>query len=405
MNVRLCVTYLKKYSFTEFISKFFTRIKKNLFAFMAKRFFSVNSDKIVFLNFSGNYDCNPKAICEKIISENLDYILVWGVDNLDKVKDQFPDNVKLVKKGTFGFYKELSSSHFIIDNGVSCAHYMYKKKISQVLIETWHGSLGIKRFDRETNKDKAFEIKAIAESKMTDYLISCSSFESEIYQKTYWPDKEIWEIGHPRNDILFSDDITKSFIKQKVCSLYNIDANSNICLYAPTFRDNEALNVYENINVEKLLEALQKIKPGKWFVFFRLHYRDYSRAKEFANYKNMIDVSDFADISDLLAFVDVGITDYSSWICEYVLTRRPGFIFASDYNDYIRNDRLLAYPIDTLPFPVAYDMKQLTNNIENFDKTEYIKNVESILHMMGSVDDGSASEYAVQKIRNINEEL
>ena len=44
-----------------------------------------------------------------------------------------------------------------------------------------------------------------------------------------------------------------------------------------------------------------------------------------------------------MLIADVGITDYSSWICDYLLTKKTGFIFATDMQNY-NTERGFYYP-------------------------------------------------------------
>lgn len=113
------------------------------------------------------------------------------------------------------------------------------------------------------------------------------------------------------------------------------------------------------------------------------------------------DVSDWPDIQELMLFIDAGITDYSSWICEYMLTRKPGFLFAPDMRHYETTNRTFAIQLDELPFPKAFDSDSLCRNIINFDSDKYVKDCNAFLKHHGSVDDGHASERVVKKIKEL----
>ena len=67
---------------------------------------------------------------------------------------------------------------------------------------------------------------------------------------------------------------------------------------------------------------------------------------------------------------DIGMTDYSSWAYDFVLTRRPLFIYASDLDEY-NNERGLYYPLESTPFPVAENNEMLLNNVRQFDDVAY----------------------------------
>ena len=58
---------------------------------------NIENNKIVFSNYFGkSYGCNPKAITEEIIRQNLPNKIVWLVENPRKERVNFPSKVKLV---------------------------------------------------------------------------------------------------------------------------------------------------------------------------------------------------------------------------------------------------------------------------------------------------------------------
>lgn len=130
------------------------------------------------------------------------------------------------------------------------------------MIETWHGSIGIKKFGKDANKDKDFLRRIEWEGSVTDYIVSCSDFEDGIYSEDFWKDTPIWKFGHPRNDILLCKDIDKiAALKNKIFSWYHIPTDAKLCLYVPTFRDDGDLSPY-SIDYNGITDALKQ----KWGV-------------------------------------------------------------------------------------------------------------------------------------------
>ena len=380
----------------------------------------VEKNKIIFLTFRGGYDCNPKWICEEIVRRQLPYQLVWVYRQKTQTSmENYPKKMKLVRLGTYEFLKELCSARVIIDNGITMITQLYKKKPDQILIETWHGSLGIKKFSIDANKDKDWIKKAVKEGQMTDYIISNSDFETnDVYKVDYWKETPVWLHGHARNDILFETDTARiKAIRKKIAKLYRLDEDTKICLYAPTFRDDHDMSPYA-IDYDGLNEALHERFGGKWVILARFHYRIWNEVKKlFRDLDNpyaafsagshplrVINATDYPDIQELAACTDVAITDYSSWICEYMVTRRPGFMFATDLQTYQEKDRPFFFPLTDLPFPVAYTSEELFENIRNFDNEKCVRRCDEFLKRMGSVDDGHAAERTVDEIMKLMEE-
>ena len=368
---------------------------------MARRI-PVQNDKIIFLPFRGDYECNAKWICEEIIRQDLPYRLSWGIYSTTNVATgMFPEQIKLYTRGSYKFYRELSSAKIIIDNGISTAFLGYRKKKDQVLIETWHGAIGIKKFSPNTVNDKKWVKRAYKEAEMTDYCISNSEFEDAVYREDYWKDTPILRYGHARNDILCERNTKRGYkIRAKIYEQYHLNLETRICMYAPTFRDDKDLRPYL-IDYSALIAALKERFGGDWVVFTRFHYRIRNKVKNISMPEEVINVSGYPDIQELMTCTDVGITDYSSWICEYLLTRRPGFLFATDIAHYAEKEREFFYPLESMPFPLATSNEQLIENIRNFDMERFEIECEAFLQEKGCMDDGHAAERIVEKIKEI----
>ena len=114
----------------------------------------------------------------------------------------------------------------------------------------------------------------------------------------------------------------------------------------------------------------------------------------------LIDVTKYPDIQELMLIADIGITDYSSWIYDYVLTRKPGFIFAEDIEEY-NTERGFYYKLETTPFAIARNNEELFDCIMNFDLSIYQNKVDKFLSNKGCIEDGKASYRVVEKIKEI----
>jgi len=367
----------------------------------------INTKQIMFIPFQGDFTCNTKYIAEELLKRNTDYKLIFSARKASlKNREMYPKGITLVDQYSADFYREIIKSKMIIANSVEFLKKPAPKKAEQILIETWHGSLGIKRFGEKENHGKAWVSAAKRCGKRADFIISNSQFEDNVYRDTFWKTTPILQYGHPRNDILFSDDsaLLKK-IRNNILEYYEASAeqensvdlyNHRFVLYAPTFRDNHSIKPYR-IDFDKLREALAERFGGKWSVLVRLHPTVRKKAKKFTSKKDVIDVTKYPDIQELMLVSDVAITDYSSWIYDFVLTKRPGFIFATDIYDY-EDERGFYYPLSSTPFPIATDNEELVNNVLSFDEAKYRADVNSFLEDKGCVDDGLASKRTVDKI-------
>lgn len=361
----------------------------------------VVKNRIFFNTFQGDYTCNPKYITEQLIRDKVDCEIIWGVRKSQiQNRNDIPEKVKLVDRYTYDFYEYMSTSKIWIINSVEIFKNPIDKKKGQFLFQTWHGSLGIKRFDKGVNSGRAWVKAAELSSNITNYCISNSKFENKVLKESFWDKSVILEYGHPRNDILFGQDDRYIYIKHKIQNKYQLKDHYKYVLYAPTFRDAKNFDCY-SLDFKKLIETLSLKFSGKWKILVRYHptVRDVAFGKLLVT-ENVIDVTKYPDIQELMVFCDIAITDYSSWIYDFVLTRKPGFIFATDIDLY-NHERGFYYPLESTPFPVATNNDELTKNILYFDIDKYHKKVEEFLLDKGCVEDGKASERVVKKIKEI----
>lgn len=360
----------------------------------------INNNKILFLTFQGNYNCNPKAIADEIIRRKLPYELVWAIrkENLDE-EGEFPKEIKLVRRDSIKFYKEAASSKIIIDNANNFEYLKLNKKDGQILLQPWHGSMGFKKLDADSVKNDAWVKKAKMLEEITDYCITNSKFEENVFKESYWKNTPMLKYGHPRNDILFNKNGEFKKYSEKVKKMYGIDSKTKIALYAPTFRDNCSFESY-NLDYDKLQKALVERFGGKWCIIVRFHFKlKYTKVPK-KYLQKVINATDYYDMQELLCASDIGITDYSSWLCDYVLTGKPGFLFTLDIDKYV-DERGFYYPLESSPFPVAKSNDELYEKIINFDNDAYDKNVKKFLNDRGCYERGNASERVADKIEEI----
>lgn len=311
-----------------------------------------------------------------------------------KVEAFLEEHVHFIKTNTYEYFEAAAASKVLFTNSLlGDKFYPFPVRKDQVVVETWHGSLGIKRFDpAHYNTNVTWPIAAARTGKLTTQIISNSSFEDGVFRETFWKETPILKYGHARNDIFFpQSEQVRSYLKQRFCKDNGLSEDTKFALYAPTFRDDHNFAVYD-LNAEQTLNALRKRFGGEWKLLLRYHDNDKGGEEKKNTVKScdVIDVTKYPDMQSLLAFTDVGITDYSSWIYDYVLLRKPGFLFAMDRSKY-DNERGFYFRLEDTPFPVSTDSDELEESILSFDEELFQKRVTEFLSDKGCMDDGDAS--------------
>ena len=102
-------------------------------------------------------------------------------------------------------------------------------------------------------------------------------------------------------------------------------------------------------------------------------------------------------MQDLLVACDMIISDYSGCAFDYLMLKRPGFLYAEDY-EKIKKVKDYYFTLDELPFDLAFNNDELEEYILNFDEVEYERKCEEYLKTIGYFDDGHAAEAVVDVI-------
>ena len=384
----------KNLAFKEKVNALDRKLTKSLRRRRYKKI-KVQKNKILFLTYDSTYICNPRYIAEEILRRNLDVDLVWGVPHDGRMNfKMFPERIRLVKRGTEAMFIEQASAGIWIDNALEFLIYQIPKKPEQTYFNTWHGSLGIKKL---SGTDVWVE-RASYCNKYTDYCITNSVFEEEVFRNTFWKDTPFLKVGHARNDVFFDKD-EQERLKAKLRAYYNLDEETHTFLYAPTFREN-GLTDYEDIDYVRLKNALEKSFGGKWVILVRWHHKERALRLMPEGKDWILDASNYGDMQELLPAIDAGMSDYSSWVYDYILMGKPVFLYIPDVDNYDQV-RGFYYPLETTPFPLAKTNNELVKAIETFDDAAYEVKVKKFLEEKGCYEEGTAAKRIVDKIEEI----
>lgn len=336
------------------------------------------------------FTCNPKYIYNYILERQDDLKHVWILEDEENTELAKDSNTLIVRKNTLKFYYHFLTAKVIISNASIPTYLPVRNK--QKYVETWHGGGAYKKtglsYDRTPLKIK--KLKLIA--KEIEFFISSSSIFTETKSENHLVDREkFYEIGMPRNDVLFTE---SEELSNKVKDYYGVARDTKVILYAPTYRTKEDdSKTYEDLNIEALVDALKSKFGGEWVVFTRMHYY----LNEKIQYKDAINVSAYDDMQELMLATDVLITDYSSVMWDFSLTRKPAFVFAPDLEEYEKN-RSFFTPPEKWPFTVSRTNEDLSKTIEQFDQDAHELRIEKHHKNQGSFEKGNATEKVYDKI-------
>ena len=383
-------TLLKKD--TKFLNKVrIARLIQHLFLF----WLPIKRNRISFYLYERKgYNCNIKYIIDELQRKYGNKCeIIFITRHSDAFSELVKRDIKVVKLNSFKHWYYQFTSKVVVANDSYPEPVVLRK--FQYKINTWHASMNYKKigpayvnFRNDVTK-QLFYIR----NKQPNLYLSGSQFFTDDTSASFAFDKNVFQpTGSPRNDIFFRNN---EKLDASIRYRYALEKSCKLALFAPTFRDGfkEQLN---GIDFEKLLISLKTRFGGDWKILYRKHY--FINSNEVILDKYIIDVSDYDDMNELLAISDVLISDYSSCLWDFALTKRPSFVFAPDIKEYSEKDRSFAYPLEKWPYSIALDNDELSNNIVNFDNDSFVKKINEHLIDGNTFDDGHASERVVKII-------
>lgn len=357
--------------------------------------FPIKKNYILFSSFEGKqFSDNPKYLYSYIknkFGDKYNYIWVLNNKSTDICKE------KKVSFLSFRHIYYLMTCKYIVSNlGIEP---FFPKRKQQIFVNTWHGSGAYKSQSLSDKIGKNAYLINMRDyrSAHTDYYISGCGKYSGIMADSWNADiNKFLSIGTPRNDLFFFNENQLNTIKNVVYRNLNLSNEYGYILFAPTYRGKSFRNHKSN-NIEfdssRIISAAEK-RFGKPFKFL---YRCHIGSTDTFYDKNIINVSPYPDMQEIMLISDILITDYSSSMWDFSFLKRPGFLYVPDLNDYL-NERDFYTPIETWPFEYAKNEGDLEQLILHYDDILAQKKIEQHLNLLESYEQGCASEKLVEKL-------
>lgn len=312
----------------------------------------VDAKTILFDSFAGKFfNDNPFAIFEGLYQQD-DYTLVYALKDeqtISEFKQKYP-KAMVVKHHSFKHFQMLKIAKLWIFNYKS-PHYFKKLKTTNYL-QTWHG-IPLKKLGCDLEPSQKYYYRSlqtyqqmiqsyIDEGHKCDYFIVPSLYATKHLQSAFQlNDDQLLQTLYPRNLKLVNyqdNDIVK--IKNDL----KIPLDKKIILYAPTWRDDTS-SLFKGYLQNYVLDFnhLTKALGDDYYILYRPHYLIKDQ-EDLSQYKQVIDVANYADIADLYLIADCLITDYSSVYFDYAILKRPMYFYMPDLANY--QDNLRGFYID-----------------------------------------------------------
>lgn len=370
----------------------------------------VRKDKRIALFFLTEkyYFDNSKYLFEYMREKN-DFNSILFTPNKDlflKLTEKFPGEV-VYAWSLKGFFLFLRTRNVIISYGTSAAaftpYYLHEK--CKNIIYLGHGT-PMKKMGLQTPVWRKYG-KERQLQKYT-YMVGSSPLEQMIHAAGFNIDmNNVWVSGLPRNDYLLQD-----ISLHPELLVANPILDRKIILYAPTWREEGHKThffPFEDFDGKKLSEFLDKEDA---YILVRGHKEDIKRntlekTHDFFAIDRVIkaDQDRFEDVYQLLPYVDVLLTDYSSLWIDYLLLDRPIVFLPYDLKEYSKYKGFFIDFESNTPGAKSSTQKEFLTHLHRyFNKpethTKWRKKIRDLYH---TYQDDKSCERVFQEMKKINE--
>ena len=302
-----------------------------------------------------------------------------------------PQWAEVVRPGTRAYLAALGRASYVVSN-IGMPGY-YRKPPGTLYLQTWHGT-PLKRIALDIRGpafagDKRFFDRVRSDVEKWDALISPNAFSSAIFRRAFGYKGRVLETGYPRNDLLSSPDAPER--RRATRSSLGLTDSTRVVLYAPTWRDSRWFDL------ELDVAALGRRFGDSHAFLLRPHpHAPVTSQEELGPWA--IDVSAHPDIGDLYLAADVLVTDYSSVMFDFAVTRKPMLFFTYDLAHYRDVVRGFYFDFEAqAPGPLLATTEEVADALADMDgvNARYAAAYDAFFERFCALEDGHAAERVI----------
>ena len=323
-----------------------------------RQFVKQDPKLILITCFGGRkYDDSPKAIYEAMIKDHRfdDFRIVWAFREPETISIPRGEKVKI---DTMEYYKLMFKARvWLTNSGMERGLFFNAKNVYH--IQTWHGT-AIKKIGTDSPGE------AFGQSKETpvDLWLAQCPHDVDVFSRSMGVKNDVIKIlGLPRNDELAQcTEEVQNGLKKKL----GIPAEKKVILYAPTYREYTRDATNNCVMAPPIDLKIWKKKLGEGYVLlFRAHY-EVVKSMNIVEDEFCKDVSNYANLNELMMASDMLLSDYSSIFFDYAILGRPMLCFTYDYDEYAEK-RGVYFDIREALDDYASNEQAVIDNIMNID--------------------------------------
>jgi CDP-glycerol glycerophosphotransferase len=349
---------------------------------------------VLYESSHGNsVSCNPLQIWRNLSNDPRfdSWTHVWVLNEKDRIPHELAGrkNVIFAARDSDLYLRYLSTATYLINNNTFPPYFVRRE--GQKYLNTWHGT-PLKTLGRDIKNGFMDHRNAARNFLHTTHMIAPNEFTAECLIEKYDVEGifagKLAVTGYPRIDA------TVGASQQQKLELrrhLGIEDGQKVVLYAPTWRGSLGSVEARGVDVSDVMQQLATLDCAPL-------YRGHALTSREGN-EGTLDkfvVPDDIPTNDLLAVVDVLITDYSSIFFDFMATGRPIVYFAYDLDEYT-SERGLYFELETLPGRVCVETTALLQEVSTAlqDETgadeKYLRGIDTFC----AIEDGSSTQRTI----------
>ncbi|KUM41128.1 hypothetical protein AR539_00325 [Arthrobacter sp. EPSL27] len=345
------------------------------------------TDAVLFESFAGK-SCtdSPRALSDALHARSPAVPIFWSISDFSV---EYPDYAVPVLRGSREWFTRLKTSGTVVNNNSFPAYF--QKSEGQRYVQTWHGT-PLKKLARHAPTrylSASYRRRMEREALMWDVMIAQNGFAADVLADAFGYGGDVLTLGYPRNDTLATEDRVSR--AQQIRRDLGISPNKIVVLYAPTWRDNVKDASRRHALVAHLDFGRARESLGSEHVFLLRGHHNVAGGSATRVGANLIDVSMYPEVNDLILASDLLVTDYSSIAFDYCVTDKPMYFLVPDLSEY--RDEIRGFYLNweaEAPGPLCVDTDELCDAIRSASGSR-AKTYGHFKSTYAALDDGAAA--------------